>query len=117
MLSSVLRSDRAIAINIQIMRTFVRMRELINSNRELAHRLNELEARLDKKLTTHEEAIVALLSAIRKLMNPAVPRRRPIWLHRRSRGKGLGTCGSALSCEVFWPTDLQHRRARSDSDA
>lgn len=78
MLSSVLRSDRAIAINIQIMRTFVQMRELINSNRELAHRMNELEARLDKKLTTHDEAIGAILSAIRKLMSPAVSGRRPI---------------------------------------
>src|SRR5262249_9326495 len=78
MLSSVLRSDRAIAVNIQIMRVFVRMRSLINSNRELAHRLDELEARLDKKLATHDQAIVALLSAIRKLMNRPAPKQRPI---------------------------------------
>ena len=78
MLSSVLRSDRAIAVNIQIMRAFVRMRELLNSNRELARRLKELEARLEKKLTTHDEAIAAILSAIRQLMNPQAPKRRPI---------------------------------------
>lgn len=78
MLSSVLHSDRAIAVNIQIMRVFVRMRELINSNRELARRLDELEARLDKKLTTHDQAILAILSAIRKLMHPPAPAHRPI---------------------------------------
>ena len=78
MLSSVLRSGRAIAVNIQIMRAFVRMRELINSNRELARRLKELEARIEKKLTTHDEAIVAILSAIRQLMASPAPKRRPI---------------------------------------
>jgi hypothetical protein len=78
MLSSVLHSSRAIAVNIQIMRVFVRMRELINSNRELARRLNELEARLDKKLTDHDQAIAAILSAIRELMHPPAPKRRPI---------------------------------------
>jgi hypothetical protein len=78
MLSSVLRSDRAIAVNIQIMRVFVRMRDLINANRELARRLSELEARLDKKLTTHAQAIAAILSAIRELMHPPPPKRRPI---------------------------------------
>jgi hypothetical protein len=76
MLSSVLRSDRAIAVNIQVMRAFVRMRDLINSNRELARRLNELEARRDKQLTTHDQAIAAIPSAIRELMNPPPPKRR-----------------------------------------
>jgi ORF6N domain-containing protein len=80
MLSSVLRSDRAIAVNIQIMRTFVRMRDLLSSNRELARRLRELETRLEKRLTTHDEAIAAILSAIRQLMKqpPAAPKRRSI---------------------------------------
>lgn len=78
MLSSVLRSERAIAVNIQIMRAFVRIRELIHSNRELARQLKELDARLKKKLTVHDEAIVAILAAIRQLLKPAVPKRRPI---------------------------------------
>jgi hypothetical protein len=60
------------------MRAFVRMRELLSSNRELARRLKELEARLEKKLTTHDEAIAAILSAIHQLMNPPAPRRRPV---------------------------------------
>jgi phage regulator Rha-like protein len=78
MLSSVLKSARAIAVNIQIMRAFVRMRELLISNRELAEKLDQLEARLEKKLASHDKAIAAILSAIRELMNPTPPRRRGI---------------------------------------
>jgi len=78
MLSSVLKSARAIAVNIQIMRAFVRMRELLISNRELAQKLDQLEARLEKKLASHDEAIAAILSAIRELMNPATPKHRSI---------------------------------------
>ena len=78
MLSSVLKSDRAIAVNIQIMRAFVRMRELLISNRELAQKLDQLEARLEKKLASHDEAIAAILSAIRELMNPTPPKHRGI---------------------------------------
>ena len=68
MLSSVLGSERAIAINIEIMRAFVKLRDLLSSNRELARRFAQLETRLDKKLTEHDEAIAAILSAIRQLM-------------------------------------------------
>jgi len=78
MLSSVLKSARAVAVNIQIMRAFVRMRELLISNRELAQKLDQLEARLEKKLASHDEAIAAILSAIRELMNPATPKHRSI---------------------------------------
>jgi len=78
MLSSVLGSERAIAVNIEIMRAFVRMRELLNSNKELARRFAQLEARIDKKLAAHDEAITTILSAIRELMNPPAPKRRPI---------------------------------------
>jgi ORF6N domain len=68
MLSSVLNSKHAIAINIEIMRAFVKLRDLLSSNRELARRFAQLETRLDKKLTEHDEAIAAILSAIRQLM-------------------------------------------------
>lgn len=78
MLSSVLRSKRAIAVNIQIMRAFVHMGELLSSNPELARQLKQLEVRLEKKLTTHDQVIAAILSAIRQLMHPPVPKRRPI---------------------------------------
>ncbi len=78
MLSSVLNSDRSIAVNIQIMRAFVQLRGLLASNRELARRFAQLEARIDKKLSDHDEAITAILSAIRQLMNPPASKRRGI---------------------------------------
>lgn len=74
MLSSVLSSDRAIAVNIEIMRAFVRMRELLNSNRELAQKLAELE----RKIATHDQSITGILKAIRELMNPPAQKRRGI---------------------------------------
>jgi len=78
MLSSVLGSERAIAVNIEIMRAFVRMRQMLASNQELAKCLDQLEARIEKKLAAHDEAIAAILSAIRELMGTPPPKRRPI---------------------------------------
>ena len=78
MLSSVLGSERAIAVNIEIMRAFVRMRDLLSSNKELARRFAQLEGRIDKKLSEHDDAITAILSAIRELMHPPAPKRRGI---------------------------------------
>jgi hypothetical protein len=78
MLSSVLGSERAIDVNIEIMRAFVRMRELLNSNKEFARRFAQLEARLGKRLGDHDKAIAAILSAIRQLMDRPVPKRRGI---------------------------------------
>jgi ATP-dependent Clp protease ATP-binding subunit ClpA len=56
----------------------VQLREVLRSNKELAKRLDQLEARIEKKLLRHDEAIAAMLSAIRDLMTPAVPKRRGI---------------------------------------
>jgi len=60
------------------MRAFVRMRQMLASNQELAKRLDQLEARIEKKLAAHDEAIAAILSAIRELMGTPPPKRRPI---------------------------------------
>jgi phage regulator Rha-like protein len=78
MLSSVLTSHRAIAVNIQIMRAFVQLRKMLGTNKELARRFEQLEARLDKKLGEHDETITAILSAIRQLMNAPRRKRRGI---------------------------------------
>jgi hypothetical protein len=78
MLSSVPGNERAIAINIEIMRAFVKLREPLSSNRELARRFAQLETRLDKKLTEHDQQIAAILSAIRQLMHPPAPKKRGI---------------------------------------
>jgi ATP-dependent Clp protease ATP-binding subunit ClpA len=74
----VLNSPRAVEMSVYVVRAFVQLRELLASNKELARRFAQLENRLDKKLTTHDEAIAAILSAIRQLMHPPVPKRRPI---------------------------------------
>jgi CHASE3 domain sensor protein len=65
-------------MGIYVVRAFVQLRELLSANKELAKRLDQLEARIEKKLATHDEAIAAMLSAIRQLMHPPVPKRRPI---------------------------------------
>ena len=70
MLSSVLSTEHAVAVNIEIMRAFVRMRSVLAANKELARRFAELETRLNKKNATQDKAIAAFMSAIRRLMNP-----------------------------------------------
>ncbi len=63
MLSSVLNSDRAVAVNIEIMRTFVKLRQWLSSNKDLAHRLDELEMKYDRQFKS-------VFDAIRQLMSP-----------------------------------------------
>ena len=75
MLSSVLRSPQAIAVNVEVMRAFVRLREVLAGNKELAAKLGELE----RKLKGHDQAIAGILDAIRQLMAPPPgPKKRPI---------------------------------------
>jgi len=66
MLSSVLNSKRAIRINILIIKTFVKLREIITTHKELAHKLAELEGKIEK----HDTEIRAIFDAIRQLMAP-----------------------------------------------
>ncbi len=74
MLSSVLQSERAVKINIAIMRAFVKLREMLETNRELARKFSELEQRVGK----HDEEIAAILEAIRQLMAPPEAKKRKI---------------------------------------
>ena len=66
MLSSVLHSDRAIQVNIAIIRAFVRLRELMATHRDLARKLKEME----KRLGEHHEKFQIVFEAIRRLMAP-----------------------------------------------
>jgi len=79
MLSSVLNSDRAIRVNIAIMRAFVKLRQMLETNRELARKFSELERRVGK----HDQEIAAILEAIRQLMTPPEKPRREIGFHVR----------------------------------
>ena len=78
MAASVLNSPCALEMSVYVVRAFVQLREILASNHELAKRLDQLEAGIQKKLTAHDDAIAAILSAIRELMNPPAPSRRPI---------------------------------------
>jgi ORF6N domain len=74
MLSSVLRSKRAVQVNIAIMRTFVRLREMLLSNADLARKLDALEKKYDAQFKV-------VFDAIRELMTPPEPTRRQIGFH------------------------------------
>jgi hypothetical protein len=74
MLSSVLNSERAIHVNIAIMRAFVKLREILSINKELAHKLVLLERKIEK----HDEEIKLIFDAIRQLMSPPEPKRKRI---------------------------------------
>ena len=78
MAAMILNSPRAVEMSVYIVRAFVKLRELLSSNRELARRFAQLETRLDKKLTEHDQQIATILSAIRQLMHPPAPKRRGI---------------------------------------
>ena len=78
MAATILNSPRAVEMSIYVVRAFVQLRELLASNQELAKRLDQLEARIEKKLATHDDAIAAMLSAIRELMHPSRAKRRGI---------------------------------------
>lgn len=71
MLSSVLRSERAVRVNIEIMRAFVRLRRILSEHQEISQRLNELEGRYDGQFKL-------VFDAIRQLMTPAQGNKNPI---------------------------------------
>lgn len=73
MLSSVLKSERAIQVNVAIMRAFVRLREVISINKELSLRLDQPESKVNK----HDGDISAIFEAIRELMSPPAPKPKP----------------------------------------
>ena len=71
MLSTVLNSERAIQVNIEIMRAFVRLRQLLASNTELARKMDALEKKYDAQFAE-------VFDAIRELMTPSIPARKRI---------------------------------------
>lgn len=82
MLSSVLNSERAVQVNIAIMRAFVKLREMLSNNKELAHKLAQLERKIEK----HDDEIKLIFDAIRQLMTPPEPKKRKIGFRREEAG-------------------------------
>ena len=66
MAATVLNSDQAVRMSVFVVRAFVRLREMLATNRRLAGKIDELENRLD----THDSVIVELIEAIKDLMTP-----------------------------------------------
>ena len=79
MLSSVLKSERAVKVNIAIMRAFVKLWQTLDANRRLAQKFSELEERVEE----HDDEIAAILEAIRQLMAPPRKPEREIGFHVR----------------------------------
>jgi len=86
MLSSVLRSQRAVQVNVAIMRAFVSLRRLLATNEDLSRKFAELE----RKLEGHDDAIKSLFDAIRELMLPPRKPKREIGFHAIAKERKLG---------------------------
>ena len=83
MLSSVLNSRRAVQVNIEIMRAFVRLRELMATHKDLVRRLNEMEKKYDAQFRV-------VFDAIRELMAPPTPKKRKIGFLVKERAGRYG---------------------------
>jgi hypothetical protein len=83
MLSSVLRSKRAVEVNIEIMRAFVRLRKFVSTHSELAAQL----AKLENRLTKHDDQIQAIFEAIRQLMTSPARKEKQIGFRSKSLKK------------------------------
>jgi hypothetical protein len=82
MLASVLNSEIAVQASVRVVRAFVRLRQMVTANAQLAGKLEEFERRLD----LHDEAIVDLFAALKRLLEPIEPqKKREIGFHVRER--------------------------------
>ncbi len=86
MLSSVLNSERAIQVNIAIMRTFVKLREMLLTHKDLARKLSDIEKKYDSQFKV-------VFDAIRQLMTPPEPKKRKIGFEVRESRVRYGTSG------------------------
>lgn len=78
MLSGVLRSERAIAVNIEIMRAFVELRRVAGSFQELQTRLDQMELDIGARLSEHDEQLRQIFEALRQLISPPDRPKRPV---------------------------------------
>src|SRR5207244_3258438 len=92
MLATVLSSDIAVQGSIRVVRAFVRLREMVAANAQLAVKLEQLEARLD----SHDEAIVDLFATLKRLLDPEARPKREIGFHIRERSARYRSAKSAI---------------------
>jgi ORF6N domain-containing protein len=84
MLSGVLRSDRAIAVNIEIMRAFVELRRVTGSYSALQDRLEEIEREMAGRLNQHDEQLDQIFEALHQLISPPPRPKRPVGFRVRT---------------------------------
>jgi hypothetical protein len=87
MLSGVLRSDRAVAVNIEIMRAFVELRRVAGSFEELQRRLDQMEQDIGARLSEHDEQLRQIFEALRQLIAPPPRAKRPVGFRVREGGE------------------------------
>ena len=78
MLASVLNSEVAVEASIQVVRAFIKLREVLTTHKELALQIEKLERRFGSRLDEHDKEIQTLFEAIRQLMQPPNPPRKRI---------------------------------------
>lgn len=78
MLSGVLRSDRAITVNIEIMRAFVELRRVAGSFQELQKQLDQMELDIGARLSEHDQQLRQIFEALRQLITPPPQEKRPV---------------------------------------
>ena len=74
--ATILNTRRAVEVSVYVVRAFIQLRGVLTASRELTKRLGELEARIERKLITHDRVIAEILDAIRQLMTPPEPKPR-----------------------------------------
>jgi len=110
MVASILNTQRAIQVSVFVVRAFVKLREMLSTHKELAHKL----AALERKLQNHDESIRSLVDAIRQLMTPPESKKRPIGflveepkvpyiikMKRKSQGRMKEELGFEMGCNFL----------------
>ena len=96
MAASVLNTPRAIEVSVYVVRAFVRLNQALTSHKDLARRLDQIEARTDARFK-------AVFDALRDLMTPAEPKRRPIgFVHPKEEG-GVAAASAGSAAETATP--------------
>ena len=89
MAASILNSPKAVEMSVEVVRAFIRLRQILASNRHLAARVDDLERKMNQSNATHSKNIVTLFDAVRSLMATPEKPKRQIGFQTKGRGRGL----------------------------
>ena len=89
MAASILNSPKAVEMSVEVVRAFIRLRQILASNRHLAARVDDLERKMSQSNATHSKNIVSLFDAVRSLMAAPEKPKRQIGFQTKGRGRGM----------------------------